>query len=103
MDEYDEKIAHYLEIGAINLEGVDEDGEIIYSVSDTAEELAPELWASHVKYVDDALIQLYEDGLISVDYNENLEAIITLSPEGYDKAKSIGLIELDPEQDIPND
>jgi hypothetical protein len=102
MDEYDEKIAYYLEIGVVQLEGVDEYGEIIYSVSDTAKELAPELWQSHVEYIDNALIDLYESGLITIDYDENLEANIGLSEEGYEKARSLGLIELDTDKDIPN-
>jgi hypothetical protein len=52
--------------------------------------------------VDKALLDLYESGLISVDYNEDLEATINLSPEGYDRARNLGLIELDIDKDIPN-
>jgi len=102
MDEYDERIAYYLEIGAVQLEGVDENGEIIYSVSESAKEIAPELWESHVEYIDNALIDLYESGLITIDYDENLEASIGLSEEGYEKARSLGLIELNDDKDIPN-
>jgi hypothetical protein len=102
MDEDDEKLQHYLEIGAIELEGVDENGEVIYSISEKAKEIAPELWESHKEWVDKALLDLYKSGLISVDYNEDLEATINLSPEGYDRARNLGLIELDIDKDIPN-
>jgi hypothetical protein len=102
MDEDDQKLQHYLEIGAIELEGVDENGEVIYSISEKAKEIAPELWESHKEWVDKALLDLYESGLISVDYNEDLEATINLSPEGYDRARDLGLIELDIDKDIPN-
>ena len=102
MDEDDDRLQYYLEIGAIELEGVDDNGEVIYSISEKAKEVAPELWESHTEWVDKALIDLYESGLISIEYNENLEATINLSPEGYDRARDLGLIELDIDKNIPN-
>ena len=99
----DERLAYYLEIGAVSLEGVDENGEIIYSISDNAKELAPELWQSHIDYVDKSLIELYEQGMVEIEYNEDLEATIHLTPEGHRVAKEKGLIEMDLDQDIPND
>lgn len=89
------KLEHYLEIGAIELAGVDKDGEIIYQINDIAKEIAPELWQSHEDYVNNALVELYEEGLISVEYDEDLEATISISKEGYEKAKMYGII--DPE------
>jgi len=104
-DEYDDddaKLAYYLEIGAVVLEGVDESGEMIFSISEDAKELAPELWQSHIEYVDKSLLELYEAGLVEIEYDENLEATIHLSPEGHKIAKEKGLIEMDI-PDIPND
>jgi hypothetical protein len=98
----DMKLSYYLEIGAISLEGVDENGEMIFSVSENAKDLAPELWEAHVEYVDSAMMDLYEKGLMEVEYDENLEATIKLSPEGHRVAKELGLIEMD-RKDIPND
>jgi DNA-binding PadR family transcriptional regulator len=99
----DARIAYYLEIGAISFEGVDESGEIIYSISDKAKELAPELWQSHIEYVDKSLIELYEQGLVEIEYNEKLEATIHITPEGQKIAREKGLIEMDLNPDIPND
>jgi hypothetical protein len=99
----DARIAYYLEIGAISFEGVDENGEIIYAISDSAKELAPELWQSHIEYVDKSLIELYEQGLVEIEYNEKLEATIHLTPEGQKIAREKGLIEMDLNPDIPND
>jgi hypothetical protein len=103
-DEYDDdaKLAYYLEIGAVVLEGVDESGEMIFSISEDAKEIAPELWQSHIEYVDKSLLELYEAGLVEIEYDENLEATIHLSPEGHKIAKEKGLIEMDI-PDIPND
>ena len=97
----DMKLAHYLEIGAIELEGMDEGGEMIFSITEKAMEVAPELWEAHIEHIDDSLITLYEMDLIEVEYDDNLEAIIKIKPEGYQMAKDMGLIELDT-NDTPN-
>jgi hypothetical protein len=101
-DDSDSRLAYYLEIGAVSLEGMDENGEMIFSISETAKDIAPELWESHIEYVDKSLMELYEAGLVEVEYDENLEATLHLSPEGQKLAKEKGLIELDM-PDIPND
>lgn len=88
------RLEHYIEIGAIEVEGVDENGEIIFSITDRAKDIAPELWQAHSDYVDRSLVQLYEAELIEVEYDENLEATIKIKPEGYEKAKEMGLVEL---------
>lgn len=96
-EERDEEMQmqHYLDIGAITLEGIDENGEFIFAIQESAKEIAPELWEAHIRYIDESLLKLYEAGLMQVEYDENLEAIIHLSPEGQKLAKDLGLIELD--------
>jgi hypothetical protein len=88
------QMEHYLEIGAISLAGMDENGEIIYAIEDKAKEIAPELWEAHIRYVDESLMKLYEKGLLQVEYDENLEAMLHISPEGQKIAKEMGLIEM---------
>ena len=102
-EDNDHKLAYYIEIGAVSLEGMDESGELIYSISENAKELAPELWESHIEYVDKSIMELYEAGLVEIEYDENLNATIHISPEGQKLAKEKGLIEMDINQDIPND
>ena len=99
----DHKLAYYLEIGAVSLEGMDESGEMIYSISENAKDLAPELWQSHLDYVDKSILELYELGLVEIEYDENLQATIHMSPEGKKIAREKGLIEMDLNPDIPND
>jgi len=104
MDEeaYGMELEHYIEIGAITLEGMDENGELIFAIHEKAKEVAPELWEAHINYVDESLLKLYEKGLMEVEYDENLEATLHLSPEGQKFAKEMGLIQMDmPEP--PND
>lgn len=96
------KLEYYLSIGAVSLEGMDENGEMIYSISEDAETLAPELFRSHTEYVDRSLMELYEQGLVEVEYDENLEATLHISPEGQRLAREKGLIEMDRDNDVPN-
>ncbi len=96
-EQFDRDLQHYIEIGAIEISGVDEYGEIIFKITDEAEELAPELWQSHKDYIDQTLIDLYEKDLISVEYNENLEATITLTEEAKKIARQHGMIEIEEE------
>ena len=94
MDE-DEKLAYYLEIGAIEVVGIEDDGEFIFKINDSARNLAPELWDAHEDYVNDTLLELYENGLVNVSYNENLEAIIEITPEVFDVIKKSGLVNIE--------
>ena len=100
----DEKLEYYMSIGAVELAGVDPTGEFIYKVTDLAMELAPELWTAHEEYVDQSLVDLYEQGLLNVSYDENLVATIELTEEGKEIAKQMGIIQIDiDDTDIPND
>ena len=96
------KLERYIEIGAIEIAGMDENGEIIFAINESAQELAPELWEAHMHFVDESLIELYEAGYLKVDYDENLEATISLSPEGFEIAKAKGIIPMDMPE-VPND
>lgn len=102
MDRDDDiRLAHYLEIGAVEIAGVAEDGELIFAISEDAKEIAPELWESHMNYVDKTLMELYEKDLIRIEYDENLEATIALSEEGMKIAKEKGILPVEM-PDIPN-
>jgi hypothetical protein len=93
-----ERIQHYLSIGAIRFAGYNKDGEAVFELNEfVTKELAPELWAAHMEYVDSNLMKLYEEGLMEVEYDENLEATFKFSSTGYDIAKSIGVVPLNEE------
>ena len=95
MDDYDERLAYYIEIGAIDPMGLDENGEIIFQVTEKAKDLIPELWEAHTHYIDDMLVDLFERDLISIEYNEDLEASISLTDEARRIIKEKGIIPLD--------
>lgn len=90
-----ERIQHYLEIGAIRLAGYNGDGEAVFELNEAVtKNLAPELWEAHMEYVDDNLLNLFEAGLMDVEYDENLEATMHFTEEGYDIALEKGIIPL---------
>ena len=91
----DESLEYYIEIGAVEISGIDDSGEFIFKVTEKARELAPQLWEAHQDHVDDVLLDLFEKGLLTVSYNEDLEAEIELTPEGKEIAKQQGLIEFE--------
>jgi hypothetical protein len=99
----EDKFQYYLDIGAVELVGVDKDGEMIFKISETCQDVAPELWMAHQEHIDKTLVSLLEQGLINVTYNENLEALIEVSAEGKMAIKQMGLIDFpDDIEDIPN-
>ena len=90
------KIEYYLEIGAIKFAGYDEYGEVLFEINEkVTKDLAPELWYAHEDYVEDGLVDLLERNLMRVDYDENLEATMVFTEEGYDAAKRMGIIPLE--------
>ena len=94
MDDPDERLAYYLEIGAVDPVGIDNDGEIIFQITEKAKDLVPELWNAHASYVDETLIDLFKKDLITIEYNENLEATISLTNEAKKLIYEKGIINL---------
>ena len=93
----DDALEYYIEIGVVEISGIDDEGEFIFKVTPKARELAPELWEAHEKHVDEVLLGLFEEGLLNVSYNEDLEAHIELTEEGKAVAKKYGLIQFEDE------
>jgi len=88
-----EQIKYYIEIGAIRLAGYNDEGEAIFELNENVtKDLAPELWEAHMEYVDDNLAELFQEGLMNVEYDENLEATMHFTKEGYEIALEKGII-----------
>lgn len=83
-DERHVEIMEYLlEEGAAFLDGIDEDGEPIYGFDmEILEEVMPELYQVMQDDIDKELINLYQKGLIEVEYDEELNAHMNISEEG---------------------
>jgi len=83
-DEKHQEIMEYLvSEGAAILDGIDEDGEAIYQFDmDILEEVMPELHAVMQEDMDQVLVDLYQKSLIEVSYDEDLNAIMSISEQG---------------------
>ncbi len=91
--EPEESLSRYIEIGAVEISGVEENGEFIFNVTPAAEYLAPELWEAHHNYVDQMMVDLFEKGLLNISYDEDLNAYIELTEEGKFVARQRGIVE----------
>jgi hypothetical protein len=87
----------YLQMGVIEVVGIEEDGEFIFKITDLAKEIAPELWEVHVEEVDKIFMELFDMGLVNITYNENLEAEFELTEEGKSVAKQYGIVSIENE------
>ena len=89
----DEIMQYYIEIGAVEIVGIDDTGDFIFKITALAKELAPELWQAHSKHVDNVLLDLFEKELLTINYDEDLKASIEITEEGRKIAIANGLIE----------
>ena len=91
-DEEHREIMEYLvEEGAAIFDGIDEDGEPIYKFDmDVLEEVSPELYQVMMDDMDKVLIDLYQKGLIDISYDEELNAQMSVSPEGREALLEAG-------------
>lgn len=83
MDEQsvDEYLAQLLELGALELD-VMENGDVMYRTTALTETLAPEFYQAHLDEISDDLLSLYNKGLVSITYDENLEPLFGLTDLG---------------------
>jgi len=82
-EEHQEIMEYLISEGAAILDGIDENGEPIYKFDmDVLEEVMPELHAVMQQDMDQVLVDLYQQGLIEVSYDENLNALMSISEQG---------------------
>jgi hypothetical protein len=101
-DGFDQMMEHYVEIGAVTVNGIDMSGNFIYVITDKAKELAPDLWEVHHEMIDEALIGLFEQGLIEVEYDEDLNANMRISDEARQVMYQLGYVDMENLDDPDN-
>ncbi len=77
----EQEIAEMVTSGALDVEFSD-DGEVLFRVTPLTETLYPEFYKAHLEELDEELLHLLELDLITVTYNENLEAVFSLTEAG---------------------
>lgn len=99
-EEHIEAMEYLVSEGAAILDGIDEDGEPIYSFDmDILEEVMPELYQAMMDDMDNVLLDLYQKGLIDISYDENLNALMTVSEEGKRALEEAGIAMNDSEEE----
>lgn len=74
-------LTYLLSVGALE-ERINEKGEIVYNQNpEVLRKISPLLYNHLMKKVDDAIVELYKNGLVEVEYDENLQATFTLKKE----------------------
>jgi hypothetical protein len=82
-----------IELGIAELNGMTKDGEVTYSFDMLKmKELVPELYEVMVEETEQALMDLYEKGIVDIEYDENLEPYFSIPEEAKETLKSIGYL-----------
>lgn len=65
--------------------GLNDDGEVLYQYNFARlKELMPELYEEVMAGLNERMLGLFNEGLVSVDYDENLVAHFVATPEGME-------------------
>lgn len=81
----DEFVDFLIEMCVLEEEGLDEDGEILYKYNfEKMKEVMPQLYEEIMEGVNEKMLNLYEMGLVTVEYDENLVAHFAATPEGME-------------------
>ena len=101
-EETEEIIEYLVSQGAAEWDGMDEFGERMYKFNlDVLKGLMPELYDEIMADVDNTMLELFEKGLVDIEYNENLEALFKISDKAKEILEDLGidyLINDDPKQ-----
>lgn len=88
-DKSDDEIIGYLEEqGAIIWDGVANNGEAVFRFDlDKLQSVMPDMYDEIMSDIDRDLLELYKQGFVEIEYDENLNALFRLSEKGL-KAKN---------------
>lgn len=84
LNDDDQKMIAYLEEkGAVIWDGMDDNGEAIFKFNlDILKEVMPALYQQIMEDIDEDLMTLYQEGLVDLEYDENLNALFKISEKG---------------------
>jgi hypothetical protein len=91
-DKDDDKIIGYLEDqGAISWDGLAEDGQAVFRFNlERLKEVMPEMYDEIMSDIDSDLMMLYEEGLVEIEYDEDLNAMFRATEKGRKWAEELG-------------
>lgn len=92
-DKNDDEIIGFLEDQkAIFWDGVAEDGQAIFRFDlERLKEVMPEMYTEIMADIDSDLMALYEEGLVELEYDEELNAMFKITDKGKKWAEEMGM------------
>lgn len=94
--EEDSYFQYLLEVGAFEIDGVADNGELMFRPnSEKMKEFAPEMFNMMQEDIQNSLVELYKEGLVDIEYDENLEARFSLSEDAKKEMKRFGFYHID--------
>jgi predicted transcriptional regulator len=86
----DELIDDLVTMGALIKNDKPVNGEITYNINpERMQEVMPSFHELFMEEVEETMLDLYEQGLVRVEYDENLRALYSLTEEGEAVVNSI--------------
>lgn len=84
MEDRDKEMIAYLEEqGAVIWDGMNDDGEAVFRFDlDVLKTVMPPLYDQIMEEIDQDLMELYQAGMVEMEYDENLNAMFKLSEKG---------------------
>lgn len=90
-DEVDRYVDYLIEVGILVEDGMDEDGEPTYTYNfEKMKEIDMNLYESLMSDISDSLMNLYKNGLVKIEYDENLQAHFSATEKGFEVFKQWG-------------
>ena len=83
MENIDNIIEKLLAHGAISVVGMDESGELLYSINPTLKDVMPDLYNQHLQDVNSEVMNLWAKGFVSIDLFEK-DPLVTLTEKAFD-------------------
>lgn len=80
--------------GALVISGIDDNGEILYRVTDRMKDLAPELYAEFMNMIQQSVMSLWEQGFINMDVTK-INPLVSPTEKALDKQSITKLNEAD--------
>jgi hypothetical protein len=81
-EEYNNLINKLLEIGVLEITGYDSiSDQFTYNITPQCEELLPELWEEHFKFVNELAFEMWNEGLIEMNFSKEGVPLVMLKPE----------------------
>lgn len=91
-NEENEFFENMIRMGIIEEHGVDEYGEQTYSFNFVAmKEWLPEMYDEFMSEINGRLMNLYEQGYVAIEYDENLKAHFSATEKGSEYFKDLGV------------